>query len=989
MAEPEIWIQCVQTEEDPFENSYATFDEYSLPSQRQKSAALRRQDSLDGPLLPPPLPPHMSGSKTPPHPYYNMRRNHSFDDNATFDTLEDAQRGNSLERTTPSSGVRHRRNQSFGQRDNSLGPSLKRDNSFGGNSIDGMPQDLNSLEGAPSPSRRASQEWSELNSQTRSKASALANISQQIAASTNSSASSGMSQSRNNSRPRSSSVGKRQLRSGRQEIEPLQVALGSRQKGRRASSKVDDGLCGMSNVEMALALIESKGRTIPRGKNSKSKPQSSTSNLMAPGLPPQRPAPMGTSIRSNADDAFSPPPSIRTSPPGPDYGDDAYLPPSRTSPPGPAVGRKGGSFHKSSSSFHGKRPASRKKGGSFHESSGSFSKRDPVRQPPPDNPFGGSFHESTSGQSINDNQPSRSPVATQIDHVNDSFHDDVNAPSNFHDNSPPQHLGFKNSFNDSISARSNDNKRGPQKHNFSSPEGNRVTSPQHFPPQAQHQQPPQNHYQQPLPTTMPPAQHQDYGFDNRQMEADSSAAPAFTDEVNNAGPIDETTGSGDNEDWRKYQIKGKSRDQRKSQQEQMQEQPPPEHQHQQSNGDQGWLKYKVGGGGNNKEDIGDSAEPMPRGGSTREGSGKKKKSKMSGKARRNKALSARENLRNVKQMPFTDQFGDSGMYAGNVNDEGRPDGKGSMKYENGVFYEGNWTDGCQDEKAAENYGRIRGGFTSWSGKGNQAAKSGMVLPWNARKNDAFDASKKTNVRGMEWTDLNGDFGRYTGEVNIDRLPHGPGMMKYDFGLIAEGEWVNGVLKENPHDRMISAAASMRSGGTGAMSVGPGGMSVGPGMSIGPGGMSVGGPGFASMGQQQMMGPGMMGGGMPMHGMAQPPMQFNPMMGGGAPNSAAQHAQIAQQNAIMRNSMMAYSAAGSTYGGASTLGGASIYGGGMPPQIPMHQMPMHQMPMQQMPMQQMQMQQIPMQQMPMHMNMMPPQPQQDPNKPPVSEIKIDI
>ena len=52
-------------------------------------------------------------------------------------------------------------------------------------------------------------------------------------------------------------------------------------------------------------------------------------------------------------------------------------------------------------------------------------------------------------------------------------------------------------------------------------------------------------------------------------------------------------------------------------------------------------------------------------------------------------------------------IGDSGMYTGQVNDEDRPDGKGSMKYENGVFYEGTWTDGCQDSAAASQYERIR------------------------------------------------------------------------------------------------------------------------------------------------------------------------------------------------------------------------------------------------------------------------------------------
>lgn len=308
--------------------------------------------------------------------------------------------------------------------------------------------------------------------------------------------------------------------------------------------------------------------------------------------------------------------------------------------------------------------------------------------------------------------------------------------------------------------------------------------------------------------------------------------------------------------------------------------------------------------------------------------------------------------RTVKQMPFTDQFGDYGTYTGYVNDDGRPEGKGSMKYDNGVFYEGTWTDGAQDKAAASQYERIRGGFTSWGGKGKQGSKSGMVLPWNARKNDGHNAQEKTNVRGMEWTDLNGDSGRYTGEVNDDRLPHGRGIMKYSFGLIAEGDWSNGVLKEGPQDRMISAAASMAGGGAG-MSVGPGGMSVGPGgMSIGPGvtgGMSVG---PMSVGPMSMGGPMAMG--MPPMGMTmmpQPPM--NPMM-----NNAAQHAMISQQNMLMRsmsNPMM----------GA----GGSVYGG--PPGMGMSVPHMQPMPMQQM----------------MPMQPMPTEPKSE--KPPVMEIKIDM
>jgi hypothetical protein len=251
------------------------------------------------------------------------------------------------------------------------------------------------------------------------------------------------------------------------------------------------------------------------------------------------------------------------------------------------------------------------------------------------------------------------------------------------------------------------------------------------------------------------------------------------------------------------------------------------------------------------------------------------------------------------------------------------------------------------------------------------------MPWNARKNDAHDPNAKTNVRGMEWTDLNGDSGRYTGEINSSRLPHGFGVMKYDFGLIAEGDWNNGILKEGPQDRMISAAASMMSGARsvgGGMSVGPGVMSIGPGMSAGPGarGFSSASVGPMSIGAGMSVGPGMsvggsfMGGSSFMGGGGMNPMMFpqgiqvggmNPMMmGRGMPlNPQQQHMMIAQQNAAMKS-----------MGGGMFGGGSVVFGG--PPMMPMQQGPLpHPM----------------MQQMPMHGG--PPQGNRD--VPPISEIKI--
>ncbi len=279
-----------------------------------------------------------------------------------------------------------------------------------------------------------------------------------------------------------------------------------------------------------------------------------------------------------------------------------------------------------------------------------------------------------------------------------------------------------------------------------------------------------------------------------------------------------------------------------------------------------------------------------------------------------------------------------------------------MKYDNGIFYEGTWTDGSQDEKAVTQYDRIRGGFTSWGGKGKVAVKAGRTMPWNAHKNDKHDENDKTNVRGMEWVDLNGDAGRYTGEVDNDNIPHGKGIMKFDFGLIAEGEWVHGVLKENPQDRALSAAelnargqgadavsvmSSARSlGRGGGVSVGTGvtsgmtsetsdgsmmrpqvlggGMSVGPGVSVGQGSV------YGGISQpQMMMQPQHMVMVQPQQMMMVQPQhpQLPPMVVMPQPNDVAfqqDAALVAQQNAMMQTGYM--------------------YGGGYPPmtQVPMQQ-----------------------------------------------------
>jgi hypothetical protein len=187
------------------------------------------------------------------------------------------------------------------------------------------------------------------------------------------------------------------------------------------------------------------------------------------------------------------------------------------------------------------------------------------------------------------------------------------------------------------------------------------------------------------------------------------------------------------------------------------------------------------------------------------------------------------------------------------------------------------------------------------------------LPWNAKNNDKH-SNEKTNVRGMEWTDLNGDAGRYTGEVDDDQLPHGSGIMKYDFGLIAEGDWVHGVLREGPMDRIISAAA-MNGGG----SVAPGMMQISSGMSVGPGVNGFGSGAVSLLGGGGAMSVAPMGysGSMSVGPSPQQFMNINP----------SQRAYIAQQNAMMKMYSPAGSVyGGSVYGGSVYAGSGSVYGG---------------------------------------------------------------
>ncbi len=196
--------------------------------------------------------------------------------------------------------------------------------------------------------------------------------------------------------------------------------------------------------------------------------------------------------------------------------------------------------------------------------------------------------------------------------------------------------------------------------------------------------------------------------------------------------------------------------------------------------------------------------------------------------------------RKVSKMVYTDPFGDSGLYTGEVDEESRPHGKGKMKYDNGIFFEGTWYYGCKnDVMGPKNNGistmggassshaqqdgstreRILSGFTSWKGK---------------KKTDPSGNGEMGRfVYGMEWVDPSGLSGKYTGRVNDADVPDGKGVMRYHFGLIAEGDWIKGVLNNGAG----AGVNPIVPGNSGIMS---GGMSVAPGMSVagGAGAMSV-------------------------------------------------------------------------------------------------------------------------------------------------------
>lgn len=71
------------------------------------------------------------------------------------------------------------------------------------------------------------------------------------------------------------------------------------------------------------------------------------------------------------------------------------------------------------------------------------------------------------------------------------------------------------------------------------------------------------------------------------------------------------------------------------------------------------------------------------------------------------------------------------------------------------------------------------------------------------------------VFNLQWTDLHGKAGYYTGEIDETGEPHGMGGMRYhDTNTVIEGEWYHGELERQMHQHGIAHVGGGREGGGG-------------------------------------------------------------------------------------------------------------------------------------------------------------------------------
>lgn len=178
----------------------------------------------------------------------------------------------------------------------------------------------------------------------------------------------------------------------------------------------------------------------------------------------------------------------------------------------------------------------------------------------------------------------------------------------------------------------------------------------------------------------------------------------------------------------------------------------------------------------------------------------------------------------VKRMSYTDDNGDEGQYTGYVNSQLKPHGSGKLVYDNGMRFSGEWCEGTKvhgktsnekpkkkEKKERRDKNRESPKISSKNGTSNSRSARATTP---TRGNEATDKRKleqKQNalkeykelynntaqvVKNMVFLDFHGDRGRYTGEVNGQKVPHGVGEIAYDHGLVQVGTWSLGVIDDD-------------------------------------------------------------------------------------------------------------------------------------------------------------------------------------------------
>jgi hypothetical protein len=83
-----------------------------------------------------------------------------------------------------------------------------------------------------------------------------------------------------------------------------------------------------------------------------------------------------------------------------------------------------------------------------------------------------------------------------------------------------------------------------------------------------------------------------------------------------------------------------------------------------------------------------------------------------------------------------------------------------------------------------------------SGGGSSSSREAQRQQALREYKDMYNSIARV-VKNMIFEDASGDLGRYTGEVNGEKIPHGMGNLVYENGSVEGGKWVS-ALRGSPH-----------------------------------------------------------------------------------------------------------------------------------------------------------------------------------------------